>query len=107
LRLGKSDFDELLKKPLLKSISLEEAKERMNNGAVLLDVRTPAEFNFKHLLGAVNVPLCEIRELASKLAITDSYITCCQTGRRAAAAAFVLAQRGNSVVMMVSDSAHI
>jgi hypothetical protein len=49
LRLGKSDFIELLKKPLLTQVSLDEAQRKMQAGAQLLDVRTPGEFNFKHM----------------------------------------------------------
>ena len=41
LRLGKQDFIELLKKPLVNEIGLDEAKRKIEKGAVLLDVRTP------------------------------------------------------------------
>jgi rhodanese-related sulfurtransferase len=103
LRLGKSDFVELLKKPLLRSVTAEEARKKAQAGAVLLDVRTPAEFNFKHLPGAVNVPLHDIRDTIKTMDRSCEYITYCQTGRRATAAAFVLAQHGfNATVMKES-----
>jgi len=92
LRLGKSDFVELLKKPLLVQIGLEEAKCRIRDGAQLLDVRTPSEFELKHFPQAVNVPLHDIRNAMKQLDPNRQYITFCQTGRRASAAAFLLAQ---------------
>jgi rhodanese-related sulfurtransferase len=103
LRLGKDDFVELLKKPLLKTVSAEEAKVKVQNGAVLLDVRTPAEFNFKHLPGAVNMPLHDIRALAKTLDRLKEHIVYCQTGRRATAAAFILAQSGFRVEVVAFD----
>ena len=39
MRLSKSDFEELLKAPMLHDVTLDEAKGMVKNGAVLLDVR--------------------------------------------------------------------
>lgn len=100
LRLGKKDFIELLKKPLLNQITAEEAQRKIHAGAQLLDVRTPGEFNFKHLPGAVNIPLQEIRDALKSLDQGKQYITVCRTGRRAAAAAFILVQSGFKVTMV-------
>jgi rhodanese-related sulfurtransferase len=94
LRLGKSDFVELLKKPLLNEISKDEAARKVKAGAQLLDVRTPAEFNLKHIPGATNIPLHEIRDAIKNLSSEKEYLVYCQTGRRAAAATFILAQHG-------------
>ena len=46
---------------------------------------------------SVNIPLAAIREKASALPSDKSYIICCDTGRRSAAAAFLLSQRGLKV----------
>lgn len=97
LRLGKSDFIELLKKHLLMNVEVEEAKRMIQKGAQLLDVRTQAEFNLKHVPNAMNVPLHEIRDAIQKLSKDINYITYCPTGRRASAAAFVMAQNGYKV----------
>jgi len=98
LRLGKQDFIELLKKPLVNEVGLEEARQKIEKGAVLLDVRTPQEFSFKHLPKALNIPLYGIREAMKAMDKDVEYITNCQTGRRAAAAAFVMTQHGFEVV---------
>jgi rhodanese-related sulfurtransferase len=97
LRLGKDDFIELLKKPLLTQIDVDGAKRMIQQGAQLLDVRTRAEFTLKHVPNAMNVPLHEIRDAMQKLSKDKHYITYCQTGRRASAAAFVMAQNGYKV----------
>lgn len=100
LRLGKRDFVELLKKPLVIEIDAEEAKRKLQDGAELLDVRTPGEYALKHFPAASNVPLPEIRVAMSRLDRSKEYITFCQTGRRAAAAAFVLAQSGYKISIL-------
>lgn len=100
LRLGKQDFIELLKKPLVNEVGLDEARKKIEKGAVLLDVRTPQEYNFKHLPKALNIPLYCIREAMKSMDKDVEYITYCQTGRRAAAAAFVMTQNGFGVVTL-------
>jgi CRP-like cAMP-binding protein len=100
LRLAKSDFVELLKKPLIVEIDAEEAKRKLQSGARLLDVRTPVEFASKHFPMASNVPLPEIRNAMNRLDKSREYITFCQTGRRAAAAAFILAQNGYRISIL-------
>jgi rhodanese-related sulfurtransferase len=94
LRLVKSDFIELLKKPLLSQVASDDAMHRIQAGVQLLDVRTPSEFNFKHQPGAHNIPLPDIRDAMQTLDRSKEYFTVCRTGRRAAAAAFILAQNG-------------
>ena len=95
LRLSKPDFIRLLKAPLLQEISPSEAAQRVAAGlARWLDVRYPAEFAQDGFPGAVNVPLNEIRSAFSLLDHEVEYITYCHSGRRSAAAAFLLARNG-------------
>jgi rhodanese-related sulfurtransferase len=94
LRLGKNDFRELLQKPLLYEVNKEEAMRKIQAGAKLLDVRTEAEYKLKHLPGALNVPLHEIRNAMLGMVKTKEYLIYCQSGRRAAAATFIMAQQG-------------
>jgi rhodanese-related sulfurtransferase len=96
MRLNKQDFIELLKAPLLASISLAEAEAKVAAGAVWLDVRFPSEFKYDHLPGAINAPLHEIRSVLGKLDPQKQYIAYCQTGRRSSAAVFIMAQHGFS-----------
>jgi rhodanese-related sulfurtransferase len=100
LRLNKTDFIELLKAPLISQVLIDEAEQRIQAGAQWLDVRFPSEYKFDHLPNALNTPLNEIRELMKTLDKNKQYITCCQTGRRSSAAAFILAQNGFKVSVL-------
>lgn len=102
LRLKKADFTELLQAPLLSKISFEEAESKIASGAcpLWLDVRYPSEYSFDHMPGSINVPLHEIRGFLKTLDPKKEYITCCQTGRRSSAAAFIMAQHGFKVFVL-------
>ena len=41
-------------------ISAKDALEKLKNGALVIDVRSPGEFNSGHLPVAINIPLDEI-----------------------------------------------
>jgi rhodanese-related sulfurtransferase len=100
LRLNKTDFIELLKAPLISQVSMSEAQQHIQNGALWLDVRFPTEYKFDHLPNALNAPLNEIRSLVDKLEQDKQYIAYCQTGRRSSAAAFILIEYGLKVVVL-------
>ena len=94
LRLDKADFYALLSEPLLQKLDAAGARRCVGEGGIWLDVRFPAEFAQDGLPGAINMPLNEIRKAASTLDPATHYVAYCQTGRRSAAAAFLLSQRG-------------
>jgi rhodanese-related sulfurtransferase len=100
LRLGREDFNQLLREPLLKRAGFEEAAERVRKGALWLDVRYPSEYQYDKLPGAINVPLAEVRNMFAVLDRSKEYIAYCQSGRRSAAAAFLFAQRGFKVWLL-------
>lgn len=94
-RLSKSDFRSLLNEPLARKLKYAEAQRQVAAGeARWLDVRMPTEVQAQPLPGALNIPLFMLR---MKLALLDPqkrYIACCDSGRRASVAAFVLTQKG-------------
>ncbi len=94
MRLSKEDFNQLLQEPLLDRVSPGEARLRVANGACWLDVRHAREYHHSHLPGAVNIPLHELRMRLDELKQDTPYVCYCSTGRRSAAAAFILAQKG-------------
>jgi rhodanese-related sulfurtransferase len=100
LRLAKEDFIALLKEPLLNKVRMEKGQERVAAGAQWLDVRYPSEYQYDHLSAAINVPLAEIRNAIQVLDKSKEYVVYCQSGRRSAAAAFLLAHRGFKVVLL-------
>ena len=100
LRLAKQDFNELLREPLLQPISMEQARQKVSEGAQWLDVRYPSEYQYDRLPGARNIPLSEIRNAFGVLDRGEEYVAYCQSGRRSSAAAFLLAQRGYRVFVL-------
>jgi rhodanese-related sulfurtransferase len=100
LRLKKEDFVELLKTPVVSTVKMAEAKKRVANGAVWMDVRFESEYKYHHIDGAVNAPIHELREKIGWLDQDKEYIVYCQTGRRSSAAAFILAQYGIKALVL-------
>ena len=94
IRLAKSDFIELLKEPILKSVNFEEAEKMVNDGAVWLDVRLLSEHKNKNIPGSINIPLFLLRLNVNKLSSEHKYIVYCDTGSRSASATFILSDHG-------------
>ena len=94
MRLSKQDFDSLLKEPMLKRLSAEDAQQQVKQGACWLDVRYAKEYRHGRLPGSINIPLHELRARLDELDSTATYICYCGTGRRSSAAAFLLSQKG-------------
>ncbi|WP_026706779.1 rhodanese-like domain-containing protein [Flavobacterium frigidarium] len=68
--------------------------ELMQQSAVILDVRSPAEFKQGHIKGALNMPLNELEKLVSKIKKDSIVITCCASGMRSASAKNILKNSG-------------
>jgi phage shock protein E len=77
-------------------VTPEEAAQRVADGAVLLDVRTPEEFAEGHLEGARNVDLesDDFRARAERLDRDASYVVYCATGNRAGQAIEIMRELG-------------
>jgi len=76
-----------------KSIQWDEVQARVDNGAVLVDVRTDEEFSNGHIPNSVNIPVDELRDRMDALS-GDDIIIYCQVGIRGHAAASLLRGRG-------------
>ena len=80
------------------NITAQEAKEIMDaeEGYIILDVRTQAEYDEKHIPGAILIPDYEIKERAEeKLTDKDQLILVyCRSGRRSKLAAEALVELG-------------
>lgn len=100
MRLSKKDFVELMKKQLVHYIDYETASTMVADGGVWLDVRLAEEHANFSLQDSTNVPLASIRDKAAMLDSQQKYIIYCDTGRRSAAAAFLLSQRGLDVCVL-------
>jgi len=100
MRLSQDDFEELLKNPMVHEVSLDDAKEMVGSGAVLLDVRLETEHKASSIRGSVNIPLFMLRIKSEALDKAKQYICYCETGRRSSAAAFLLTERGFEVYVL-------
>jgi CRP-like cAMP-binding protein len=94
MQLRREDFEELLNEPLVVLLDHEQADEAASHGAKWLDVRVPSEYEANGKSGAMNVPLYLLRHKLDVLDKATPYIVYCDTGRRSAAAAFILNKKG-------------
>ena len=94
MQLGRDDFQSLLNEPMIVSLSHDEANEAVSHGGKWLDVRVPSEFKASSKANAMNLPLYLLRHKLDALDRKTPYVVYCDTGRRSAAAAFILKPRG-------------
>jgi phage shock protein E len=71
----------------------------VNDGAIVLDVRTSGEFSTGHIKGSINVPVNALSNNLAKLKSKKKpIITCCASGMRSATAKGILTSNGFSEV---------
>lgn len=67
--------------------------------AVLIDVRTPEEFNEGSAKGAINIPLSELQNRANEIDTSKNIVVFCRSGSRAKSAKEILEQMGYQKVI--------
>ena len=67
-------------------LNVQEAKEKIEGGAQIIDVRTPGEYVGGHVPGAINIPHMSILAQKEKLAADRPLVFICQVGSRSALA---------------------
>lgn len=68
--------------------------EKIEKGAVILDVRTEDEYKTGHIDGSTNISLGTIRERYIELDKNKTYITCCSHGLRSVKVETILKEKG-------------
>jgi rhodanese-related sulfurtransferase len=70
---------------LVEKINNKEQTHILNKYRYIIDVRTEEEFNENHLLGAINIPLNEIKKNLDnyRLSKNSKILIYCKSGRRA------------------------
>ncbi len=83
------------------AVGPQDAVRLLNQGALLLDVRSKAEFDSGHVIDARHVPQDEIASSAETLKKYREkvVIACCESGMRSSAAARVLKAQGFTQVV--------
>lgn len=67
----------------------------VEEGAIILDVRTKAEYSSGHIKGSMNIPVNNLPSNLGKLKHKDKpVITCCASGMRSASAKNILKSKG-------------
>ncbi|MDH5600878.1 MAG: rhodanese-like domain-containing protein, partial [Gammaproteobacteria bacterium] len=94
MRLKKNDFLNLLINPLISYFAHSEMPAKLNEGCVVIDVRSEQESKEKPLEGAVNIPLSMLRLKLDSLNSDREYLLVCNDGSQSAAAAFLVIQHG-------------
>jgi len=74
----------------------EEYPDKTGTG-VILDVRSPHEFEAWHIPGAANLPISKLRKSLDQPDKSRPVFTCCKVGFRSYLAYRILKQRGVSV----------
>ena len=77
----------------------ESVKDFMDKGAVIIDVRTPGEFQGGHIKGSKNIPLNTISSKINEIKkLNKPVIACCASGMRSAQATSILKSNGIDVM---------
>ncbi len=66
--------------------SADSIKEALQAGAIVIDVRSPAEFSGGHVKGSTNIPLQEVGSWLEKQDKAQQIIFCCASGGRSGSA---------------------
>jgi rhodanese-related sulfurtransferase len=67
----------------------------VNEGAIILDVRTKGEYGSGHIRGSINIPVEQLHKNLTKFKDKKRpIITCCESGMRSASAKGILTSNG-------------
>ncbi len=70
-------------------------KALVAEGAIIIDVRSPGEYQGGHIKGSLNIPVDKIKGHVAELKKKNkSIITCCRSGARSGMAADILNSAG-------------
>ena len=83
-----------------KAVNPHEAKELVDQGTLLIDIRELSEWNHGHAPGALHLPMSTIQEHLHKVPKDEEVVVCCRSGSRSSAVASFLAANGYSVIDM-------
>ena len=75
----------------------KDFKELLNQGAIIIDVRTESEYKSGHLKNSINVPLKDLTYRINEFDKKDNIVTVCAAGMRAESAKKFFESRGFNV----------
>jgi NADPH-dependent 2,4-dienoyl-CoA reductase/sulfur reductase-like enzyme/rhodanese-related sulfurtransferase len=80
------------------TVQWHEVAEAVEEGALIVDVRTKTEFDHAHIPDAINVPIDELRERMEELPLDRELIINCAVGQRGHTASLLLRSHGYDAV---------
>jgi CRP-like cAMP-binding protein len=107
MRLSEPDFESLLMKPVLETITMEETREMIKQGdpkTYIIDVRSQKEAEEDKIHGSLNVPFLLLRKNAPKLKQEGIYVMADEGGKRAELGAYILNEKGFTAYVLVRSS---
>lgn len=107
LRLNKAQFVSLIKEPSLTFVDYTEMQKAMQQGATLLDVRTPDEYEKYHLEGSINEPFFSLRMQLKTLNRDKPIVVICGNGKTSEAAVFLLLRNKINAMLLKGGLAGI
>ena len=78
----------------INEIDVDELERRKAEGAPVIDVRQPDEYEEAHVPGAVLIPLAEVPDRLAEIPADGSALIICRSGGRSMKAAEFLAGQG-------------
>ncbi|RYZ53994.1 MAG: rhodanese-like domain-containing protein [Sphingobacteriales bacterium] len=72
----------------------EGLQQVMEQGGVVLDVRTESEYSTGHIPGSINIPLSRLHAATLPLSRDARYVTVCSHGLRSVKAVTLLKEKG-------------
>lgn len=86
----------------MKNININELSNYMNSNTVLIDVRTPNEYNTNHLNNSINMPVNNILTTIRKYEKNTRLILYCDHGRQSRMAAHLLNSMGYNNIYILN-----
>lgn len=76
----------------------QQVRTMIQQGATLVDVRSPGEYASGHVDGAINIPVDQIRARMSEIPTGKPVVLYCRSGARSSSAASILRGAGRTDV---------
>ncbi len=86
---------------MIPQIDVHEARQRMEEGVFLLDVREPYEWEAGHIEGAVHIPMGSLDERRDELPTDRPIVAVCRTDGRSGRVTQALVQAGYDASVVV------
>ena len=83
--------------------TLLAAHKAVENGAVIIDVRTSKEYRQRHIENAINISVQELSKSVARVPKDRVLVVYCQSGNRSSVATQILSQKGWKVYDVATE----